>query len=314
MPPDSNKPGMPINDYQRKAFETNQINKLTESISNSIENLSEEVGSLLECYQQDLYNAKDEKLTFFNHKAPSKLGDMLWYISSIATKINVNLDEIAQDNLDKAKKRWRPSNEIYRLYDEDCPPHEQLPRKVKFYIKELSVENNKVTFGIETKDGLFIPLGDRIDDNARCSDGYRFHDVLHIAYAAYLGWSPVLRALLRHKRKSNPRIDVVEDGARSIDLEEALTAMIFEHAKELNFFEGYNDVDFNLTKLVEKLTITREVCDRSPIYWKEAILKGYEVFRKVKKNKSGVVSMDLNKREIGYESLSAEKSKLFFGE
>ena len=39
--------------------------------------------------------------------------------------------------------------------------------------------------------------------NNRRDDGYRFHDVVHLAYAAILGWSPVTRALLDCKRRSS---------------------------------------------------------------------------------------------------------------
>ena len=38
-------------------------------------------------------------------------------------------------------------------------------------------------------------LGNDLMDNAYEDDGYRFHDVFHLACAAVLGWSPVLRAL-----------------------------------------------------------------------------------------------------------------------
>ena len=54
-------------------------------------------------------------------------------------------------------------------------------------------------------DGVLV--GAALTDNAYQDDGYRFHDVFHIAFTAILGWSPVLRlgggAFLR-------QIDVVE--------------------------------------------------------------------------------------------------------
>ena len=45
-----------------------------------------------------------------------------------------------------------------------------------------------------------INIGDRLTDNKLEKDDYRFHDVFQLANAAILGWSPVLRALLRVKR------------------------------------------------------------------------------------------------------------------
>lgn len=49
-------------------------------------------------------------------------------------------------------------------------------------------------------------LGDPLTDNTRRVDAYRFHDAIHLGFMAVLGWSPVMRALLRLKRKSSPRI------------------------------------------------------------------------------------------------------------
>ena len=38
-------------------------------------------------------------------------------------------------------------------------------------------------------------LGDPVTDNTHDDDGYRFHDVMHLANMAVLGWSPVMRSL-----------------------------------------------------------------------------------------------------------------------
>ena len=84
--------------------------------------------------------------------------------------------------------------------------------------------------------GVFV--GDPLTDNIRDPDGYRFHDVFHFAHAAILHWSPTFRALLKQKRKSNPKVDEAQDGGRAIVVEEGLTAWVFARAKELNYFEG----------------------------------------------------------------------------
>jgi hypothetical protein len=52
-------------------------------------------------------------------------------------------------------------------------------------------------------------------------------DVFHLAYAAVLGWSPVTRKLLDRKRRSNPQVDLAEDGGRAIVIEEGIAAMAF---------------------------------------------------------------------------------------
>lgn len=70
------------------------------------------------------------------------------------------------------------------------------------------------------------PLGDDLTGNAYVDDGYRFHDVIHLALIAHLSWSPVVRGLMRRKRKSkNDRVDEVEDGGRTqVVVEELLHA------------------------------------------------------------------------------------------
>jgi aryl-alcohol dehydrogenase-like predicted oxidoreductase len=54
----------------------------------------------------------------------------------------------------------------------------------------------------------------------------------------YLGWSPVLRGLLKRKRKSNAKIDENEDGARAAIIEEGIATWIFNNAKRRNFYES----------------------------------------------------------------------------
>ncbi len=83
-----------------------------------------------------------------------------------------------------------------------------------------------------------VNIGDRLNDNRTIPDGYRFHDVFHLSYLVHLGWSPVIRALLKIKRKSKPEIDENEDGARANIIEEGIATWIFNHASKRNFFEG----------------------------------------------------------------------------
>ena len=131
-------------------------------------------------------------------------------------------------------------------------------------------------------------------------DDYRFHDVFHLAHAAILGWSPVLRALFRVKRKSCPEIDETEDGARAILIEEGVSAWIFNHAARLNFFEHLNAVDYGLLKAIRELVSGYEA-ERCPLWlWEEAILKGYEVFRQFRIHRCGIVTADLTSRTLTF--------------
>ena len=68
-------------------------------------------------------------------------------------------------------------------------------------------------------------LGDPLWDMSYEEDDYRFHDALHLTYAAMLGWSPIARWYLGRQRLSQPRVREVEDSGRAKVLEEAVAAL-----------------------------------------------------------------------------------------
>ena len=119
-------------------------------------------------------------------------------------------------------------------FDADADPDEQLPRRLEVEVYEKRVGDKDYVF--QRCNALFI--GDRLTDNSLEQDDYRFHDVFHYAFVAVLGWSPVTRALMRLKRKSQPQIDDAEDGARAILIEEGVSTWVFGQAQRLNYFEG----------------------------------------------------------------------------
>ena len=148
-----------------------------------------------------------------------------------------------------------------------------------------------------------IKIGDRLTDNRIEEDDYRFHDVFHLAYAAILGWSPVIRALFRVKRKSNPQIDDAEDGARALLIEEGIATWIFNHAHRLNFFENVHHLDYGMLKAVRELVRGYEV-ERCPLWlWEEAILEGYKVFRALRHHRRGIVVADLSQRILTFQEM-----------
>jgi hypothetical protein len=77
-------------------------------------------------------------------------------------------------------------------------------------------------------------MGQELDDNVHEADGYRFHDVFHLACAAVLGWSPVTRRNLKRKRRSVDAMDRNEDGGRATVVEEGISALVFAYALDHN--------------------------------------------------------------------------------
>jgi hypothetical protein len=122
-----------------------------------------------------------------------------------------------------------------------------------------------------------------------------------LAHAAVLGWSPTTRALLKIKRKSLPKVDENEDGARANLIEEGLATWIFETAKRHQFFANTPQLGLDLLKAVKNFVRGYEA-DQLPLWlWERAILQGYAVFRELQVHRCGIVIADLGRRELRFE-------------
>ncbi len=232
-----------------------------------------------------------------NHDAlVNQMTQVLRSLIEASTAANVSLARAAHYNLEKIFDRW-PISKVYPpLFDEQFDTDEQLPRRIEMEIFEREVAGK--TYVFQRCNGIFI--GDRLTDNKLEEDDYRFHDVFHLAYASILGWSPVIRRLFKVKRKSNPKIDESEDGARAALIEEGVSTWIFNHAIRLNYFENLRTVDYGLLKAVRELVKGYEA-ESCPLWlWEEAVLKGYDVFRQLRKLRRGVVIADLKKRTLTF--------------
>ncbi len=210
---------------------------------------------------------------------------------------NVCFTKVVQRNINKTKGRFLPTEfKLLPVFDSTFPEDEQLPEKFEITISERKNGKSYLQWH-----NVFI--GDPLTDNIRDPDGYRFHDVFHFSFAAILHWSPVFRALIKQKRKSEPKVDEAQDGGRAIVVEEGLSAWVFSQAKELNYFEDHEKISFDLLKSVQQFVRGYEV-EACPLHlWEKAILDGYNVFRQVKKNNGGIIIGDRNRRSITYKAL-----------
>jgi hypothetical protein len=205
--------------------------------------------------------------------------------------------EVVHQNIAKTVGRFLdPDFSSLPTFDSAFPKEERLPNEFEIIINQRKSGRSYMQWN-----GVFI--GDPLTDNIRDPDGYRFHDVLHLANVASLHWSPTFRALIKHKRKSDPKIDEAEDGGRAIVVEEGLSTWIFARAKELKYFEGHKNLSFDLLKIIQQSVAGYEV-EACPLrLWEIAILTGYEVFRQVKANNGGIVIGNRSKRLFQYRSL-----------
>ena len=290
---------MEFSKYQQEAARTDQRpGSALEDITIPLLGLAGEAGSLLTEFKKQLRDGTSY-LGFRDH-VREELGDLLWYIANLGTKTGLDLNDIAVGNLQKNSQRWASDPATYRLLDTRFPKKERLPRSFRVEIREVR-RGQKVRV-VLTMDGRKI--GDELTDNAYSDDGYRFHDVFHLAYAAILGWSPVARKLFDCKRRSRSLIDEVEDGGRAAVIDEAIAALVFDYAREHSFLEGLETVDYALLSRIKTLAQHLEVKQRTLNDWQRAIVEGYRVWRDVRTTRGGVVIGNLKKRIIEYHPRS----------
>lgn len=292
---------MEFNEYQDRAQRTDQFpGDDDNAMVIPLLGIVGEAGTLQSEYKKLLRDggAHDH----FHERVQEELGDILWYTANIAKKCGLPLSEIARANIAKTEGRWNSDRQSEpRFFDDGFAESQQLPRRFRY------------TFGYEQDDGGVdrvvlrdedgSQLGDGLTDNAFDQDGYRFHDVLHLAHAAMLGWSPVLRRLYnpRRKRRDNSEIDMNEDGGRASVIEETVAAAIFAYAEANNFLQGTNRVDWQLLRFIKSITKKHEVNVRTEAEWEQAIIAGIRVWNEVKSHDGGTVVGNLYDRTLQFE-------------
>ena len=277
---------MDFPDYQRAVRDTDQTagRELTDMAVHLL-GLAGEAGSVATAYKKYLRDG-DADATY-KLRLREELGDVLWYVATLTNKLDLSLDEIAAANLDKTRSRWLPGS--HEPLDADFPDTERLPRQGTYdFIPDTSPSGYpqvRMQFNGE-------PLGDPLTDNRATDDGYRFHDIFHLAYATYLGWSPVTRALIKRKRKSDPATDEQEDGGRAIVAEEGVSLFAFAYGTLHHHLAGVTRLDQQLLDGITLMTSGLEVSTRSHADLETAILEGHRVYRLLLKQGGGTVDFD----------------------
>lgn len=164
---------MDIDAYQEEAHKTDETKKSTVSLYG----MAGEVGTIFSLFKKRVR----DNLSFdkFQEQLREELGDLLWYISSIASLHKIKLSDIAKDNLTKSRS----------LFDEGTTPqfdrqfneHERLPRSLTVDFRlDPKTERSELLVNGER-------VGDTLSDNADKEDYYRFHDIFHLSFMTFLG-------------------------------------------------------------------------------------------------------------------------------
>jgi NTP pyrophosphatase (non-canonical NTP hydrolase) len=313
--------------YQRAARETSQlrIGGPQGAIAPML-GLASETGSILNVYKKYLRDGID--LAANREFLREELGDLLWYTAAVATACGLDLEEIAEANLRRTRDRYpRQRSESERgdlpVFDASYPARERFPRRLAVAVTErvlpsgrraavltlVSAEPNAFPDGPVTVDGkpagfqVGGELGDPLTDNTRRADAYRFHDAIHLAFMAVLGWSPVMRALLRLKRKSSPDTDECEDGARAVFAEEGLAAMLSRLARRRTGFLSETSIDGDVIEVAKAAAADLEAETVPGWLWQTAICQGFRALYLLGENGGGYLVADLDARELAYRKV-----------
>src|SRR5690242_1422321 len=114
---------MELNEYQRLANLTDQRpGRDEQALVFPLVGLASEVGSLVNQYKKRVRDGDAHEL--FSERVATELGDLLWYVSNLGAKLDLDLEGIAQLNLRRVGERW-PAGGMEsvpaRLLDDEFP-------------------------------------------------------------------------------------------------------------------------------------------------------------------------------------------------
>ena len=313
---------MELSAFQRAASETSQLRLGgPQGVIAPMLGLASETGSILNVYKKYLRDGID--LAANRDFLREELGDLLWYAAAVATACGLDLEEVAEANLRRARDRYPRQRSGSRwgdlpVLDAGYPVRERFPRRLTVAFAErvlpsgrraasltlVSAEPNAFPEGPVTISGKPAgfsaggELGDPLTDNSRRVDAYRFHDAIHMGFMAVLGWSPTTRALLRIKRKSSPDTDEYEDGARAIFAEEGLAAVLSRLARSRTGFLSETSIDGDVIEVAKAAAADLEVESTPAWVWRSAIHQGFRAMYLLGENGGGYLVADLDKREL----------------
>ncbi|WP_239740543.1 MULTISPECIES: nucleoside triphosphate pyrophosphohydrolase family protein [unclassified Mammaliicoccus] len=127
---------MELNKYQEIALRTHNVEQnMSEALTNYTLGLTGEAGEVADNIKKHIFHGHDLN----KDEIVKELGDVLWYVSSLASMCNVTLDEVAGHNLNKLGNRYpngfSPLNSINRVESF------KIGDKVLFGGKEYNVDS-----------------------------------------------------------------------------------------------------------------------------------------------------------------------------
>src|SRR3546814_756213 len=173
---------MDFSDFQSDALRTDRVPARNGMSNNDVIvpllGLAGETGELLGEYKKHLRDGSSHKLLV--ERVSEELGDLLWYVANVASKFDLDLNDIALKNLQKTQGRWGEQEPLLFIFDASFPEDQRFPRQFEVELSEVEVDGQmKLRASMNG-----VQIGDDLTDNSDDPDGYRFHVVFHLAYVA----------------------------------------------------------------------------------------------------------------------------------
>lgn len=97
---------MEFNDYQVKANGTSLNTKVCgDNVLYPVLGLSGEAGEIAEKFKKQFRDRGGEYTDEFKTELVKELGDVMWYVAEISTQLGIDLEVVAQRNIEKLYSR-----------------------------------------------------------------------------------------------------------------------------------------------------------------------------------------------------------------
>ena len=288
---------MDFDSYQKEALRTDRVPAPDDAASLIVPmlGLAGETGQLLSEYKKHLRDGEAHRL--FKERVSEELGDLLWYIANVASKFDLPLSDIAAANLVKVKQRWASKRAEPLIFDAQLPEGERLPRRFEVDVIDVNRgANQHVRLLIDGE-----AFGAELTDNAYDPDGYRFHDVFHLAYGRRAWLVAGSRGGCSGESARADRCSTKwRTGGRAAVIEEGVVALAFDYARRHHFLDGVAGLDSQLLRTIKEMTSHLEVRQCTTGEWEDAILQGFDVWRAVLAARGGRIAVGLDARSITF--------------
>ncbi|MCQ3811788.1 MAG: nucleoside triphosphate pyrophosphohydrolase family protein [Acidimicrobiia bacterium] len=120
---------MDLNEYKQQSAETDQMDDQEEAVKIALFGIAGEAGSVVSEGKKWFRDAGLSQGLEENVK--EELGDLLWYVAALARRLNIDLNQVIQENLQKTRELWSSDMGPLPDYDDHRFPEQKFLRNME---------------------------------------------------------------------------------------------------------------------------------------------------------------------------------------